>query len=173
MLQDFFQLCPVIHQQAVALLNRLESGNGGFCEQRFELPPAHFDALPGDSVPSFAAENGVQAQEVVGLWSIRIVKFQTTFRVCFGPLDFLGNQLRWIKQGDATAFVGIALAHFAAPIGQAHDPGALLENQRFRHFEHRALRFAEAGIDSLLSDVTGQFQVLLLVFSDGNQIGVI
>ena len=157
----------------ITRLDRLQRRHRGFRQKWFELTPAHVRALCRGLLSTLAAEDGVEAEEIVCFRSVWVAEFQAPLRVGLRPLDLLGDQLRWIQQGDATAFIGIAFAHLAAPVRQAHHPGPLFEDHRLGNLEHRIVLTAETGIDALLSDVAGQFQMLFLVLTNRHQIGVI
>ena len=163
----------VFHQLTMASLDGLQCCHGGLCQQWFELAPAHVGAFDGRSLTPLAAEQGIEAEQVMGFRTLRVVEFQPHLRIGLGALDLLGDYFRWIQKRDSAAVVRIAFAHFAATIRQAHHPCPLFEDQRFGDIQHRVFIAAETGVDALLGNVASQFQVLFLVFTDRHQIGVI
>ena len=168
----------IVAQIGIALLHGPQRLHRGLREQRLEGPPTHGGAFGGGAVPAPSAEQGIEAQEIVGLGAFGVAELKTHQGIRLGPLDLFGDQVGWIQQGDAGAFIRIALAHFAAAVREAHHPGALAEDQGLGHLEQgQGLPIGpirpEAGVDALLSDVARQFEVLFLVFPHRHPIGVI
>jgi len=138
----------------VAVLDRFQSSNGCLGKEGLESAPTHICAFLSSCIPTLPAEDGVEAQQIVGFRTLGIVEFQPHLRVGFGALDFLCDQLWWVQKGDPTALIGIAFAHLAAPVGEAHNPCTFFEDQGFGHFQYRGVIAPEAGIDPLLSDIS-------------------
>ena len=157
----------------MTLLDRIQRRHGRFSQQRLELTPSHPGAFLSGGVAAAPAEDGVKPQQVVCFRAIGVPELQTPLWVRLCPLDLFVDDIRRIQKGDAASFVGIALAHLASAIGQAHHPSSLLENQRLRNFENRLVLTAETSIDALLCDVASQFEVLFLVFTNRHQICVV
>ena len=75
----------------MASLDGLQCCHGGLCQQWFEFAPAHVGAFGGRSLTPLAAEQGIEAQQVMGFRTFWVVEFQPHLRVGLGALDLFGD----------------------------------------------------------------------------------
>ena len=90
------------------------------------------------------------------------------FAVRLGPLDFLFDSLRFVEEINRCRRVVVGLAHLLGRFLEAHDARAVLAEVDIGDGEDFAIEAVEA-----LSQVAGNFHVLLLVIADGDEVGLV
>ena len=145
----------------------------------FKLAPTHILDFFHDIFPGMIGLDGcINAQEVGRFRSFGIVPFDSRQGIRL-------VLFRWIQDVDLRIAVGVTLGHFAASVGQTHDAGSFLHDDGIGFHKDGSARnsgglatflvlisFAKQIMESM-DDIMGKFQMLSLIFTDGNLGGLI
>ncbi len=153
-------------------LDRLQVGDGGFGEEGFELAPAHVLAFGGDGFFGLAGHQHVEGEQVGAFGPGGIAKDEAAGGVGFTFFDFGLDQFGGIQEIDAAEVGGVGFGHFAGAVGEAHDAGTIGADQGGGGFEDGGFGFAKLMVDAI-GDVAGEFDMLLLVFANGDFVGIV
>mmetsp|Transcript_5957 Transcript_5957/g.8846 ORF Transcript_5957/g.8846 Transcript_5957/m.8846 type:complete len:359 (-) Transcript_5957:119-1195(-) len=156
-------------------------------KQRLEFSPSHIPHLFQNILPRPPWLHGcINTQQIRRLGPLWIIPLQTLHYVRLTLLDLLPNKLGRVQNVNPRIIIRITLGHLILPIRQTHHPRpALLDNHRLRFGEGRVGRYARllapllkwsaliVHIRPSSDDVPRKFEMLSLIFTDWDTVGLI
>mmetsp|Transcript_27436 Transcript_27436/g.66741 ORF Transcript_27436/g.66741 Transcript_27436/m.66741 type:complete len:347 (+) Transcript_27436:206-1246(+) len=165
----------------VLLPDRTELLHHGIRHERLKLAPAQFRDFAQELFHGPIRGGAVNVEEVRRLRPLGVVVLDTEERVRLASLDLVRYLLRCVEEVDSREIRRCRFAHLACPVLKRHDSRGALLDHGLGLLEDRPgsapklLRLVPLAVLVVEPprDVPGELQVLLLVLSDRNQIGLV